>query len=293
MSGSVTAVVVRWRGGDEVNRCLRSLLTHGGPPLDRVILVDSGSGDRGPELIAKEFSDLDVLALPENLSFAWAANQGAALGTSEFLLQLNPDTELRAGVLESLVGFLVDNPSAAGAVPILEDPGGRSQHRWQLRRLPEARHLAVGRPGPAAFSSDHPDRAAPVSQPAASAWLVRSTVWRALDGLDSGFAPAWWEDVDFCARLARSILDESFPASEGFFVIPGTRVLHTGGSSLAGLSDAEFLTIYHQNLLRYASLHLPDRLAAIHLGLRLTLRIRALRNPSRRRAYLDALRAIR
>ena len=40
---AVVAVVVRWRGGDEVRRCLRSLTDHGGPALHRVVLVDSGS----------------------------------------------------------------------------------------------------------------------------------------------------------------------------------------------------------------------------------------------------------
>ena len=128
--------------------------------------------DGGAERIAKSYPEIHLLALPENLSFAWAANQGAALAETEFLLQLNPDTELGPGVLRALVDFLVDTPSAAGAVPTLEDPDGRSQHRWQLRRLPEARHLAFGRPGPAAFRSVPSERSAPVPQPAASAWLV-------------------------------------------------------------------------------------------------------------------------
>jgi GT2 family glycosyltransferase len=290
--GSVSAVVVRWRGGDEVDRCLRSLLSHGGPRLESVMLVDSGSGDGGAERLAQSFPELRVLALAENRSFAWAANQGAALGTTEFLMLLNPDAELCSGALESLVAFLTGEPAAAGAVPLLEDPSGRSQHRWQLRRLPELRQLATGLPGPPAFGPDPPTRPTPVPQPAASAWLVRSSVWQALGGLDADFAPAWWEDVDLCARLALSLADESFPAREGFFVVPAARVVHAGGSSLASLSDAEFLTIFYRNLLRYAGRHHAGRLTLIRAGLGLTLRIRALARPSRRLAYLTALRAL-
>nr|MCU0234796.1 glycosyltransferase family 2 protein [Thermoanaerobaculales bacterium] len=252
MTADVQAVVVRWRGGDEAAACLGSLLALGGPRLGRITLVDSGSGDGGAERLAAAFPAVEVLALAANLGFAHAANRGAAAGGQELVLLLNPDLELRPGAVDALAACLDSRPEAAGAVPLLEGPDGRSQHRWQLRRLPGGLRLASGRGGAAAFASA-PRAVAPVEQPAAAAWLIRRRVWEVLGGLDEGFAPAWWEDVDFCARLRDRLRGPDAPAGEGFLVEPSARMAHRGGSSVASLGDAAFLAAFHRNLLRYAA----------------------------------------
>ena len=73
VTNSIRAVVVRWRGGDEVHRCMRSLLDDGGPDLKHVVVVDSGSGDGGAERLATEFAEIEVIPLGENHGFAHAA----------------------------------------------------------------------------------------------------------------------------------------------------------------------------------------------------------------------------
>jgi len=280
----IAAVVVRWRGGEEVARCLTSLADHGGPRLDDVVLVDSGSGDGGGEALAARFPAVRLLALAENRGFAAAASAGVAAGRSERVLLLNPDTELTSGALDALADLLDTRPDAAGSVPLLEGLDGTSQHRWQLRRLPGPLRLALGLPGAPAFSRP-PEVPTPVEQPAAAAWLVRRRTWDRLGGLDPAFAPAWWEDVDFCARLAAR-------GGEGFWVVPAARVRHAGGSSVAGLGDADFLAAYHRNLLRYALRHHPVASGAIRRGVDASLLARAVLRPARRAAYLEVRRRI-
>lgn len=286
-----TAVVVRWRGGDEVERCLRSLIANGGPTLDHIVLVDSGSGDGGAERLAAAFPEIEVVALSANRSFAWAAAEGAARASTECLLLLNPDTELARGSLDLLAADLASRQDAAGAVPLLVGADGAPQLLWQLRRLPTPTRLALGLGGAPQFPAEPPQGPTPVEQPAAAAWLVRRSVWDALGGLDTSFAPAWWEDVDFCARLQR-LRRSRGQLGAAFWVVPEAHIRHAGGSSLASLSDAEFLTVYYRNLLRYAERHHPDRLGTIRRGLSLALRARALARPSRGKAYLSALREI-
>jgi len=287
-----TAVVVRWRGGSEVDRCLQSLLDSGGSTLERILLVDSGSGDGGAERLAQRFPDIEVVALPTNRSFAWAADEGVARTTSPSVLLLNPDTELTPGALDLLAGELASRSDADGVVPLLVGADDRSQHRWQLRKLPTPARLALGLGGAPQFPAGPPSRSVRVEQPAAAAWLVRRSVWDDLGGLDPGFAPAWWEDVDFCARLSppgRSHVS----VTTGFWLVPDARICHVGGSSLADLSDAEFLTAYYRNLLRYAARHHAEALGSIRSGITLSLRARALARPSRGAAYLAALRSLR
>jgi GT2 family glycosyltransferase len=288
---SVRAIIVRWRGGAEVRRCLSSLRTNGGPSLARVVVVDSGSGDGGAEKLASEFPDFEILALAHNHGFAFAADQGAGEGSEPLLLLLNPDTEMIEGAIEGLVSLLEHRPGAAGAVPLLENFDGTSQHRWQLRQLPGVTRLAAGLPGASAFSSP-PTSPTPVAQPAAAAWVIRRNVWESLGGLDPTFEPAWWEDVDLCARLRDRLGDPSFPADEGFVVEPAARLRHGGGSSIAALGPEAFFTAYYTNLLRYTARHHPGRLGLIRKCLHVSLAARMLLRPAQREAYRAATRAI-
>jgi GT2 family glycosyltransferase len=276
---SIGAVVVRYRGGDEVVRCLDSLQDHGGPALLETVVVDSGSGDGGAERLRATFPAVTVEVLEHNHSFAHAANHGAELISTDLLLLVNPDTEVLPGCLDRLADFLQRQPEAAGAVPLLEHDDGRSQHRWQLRRLPGPARLALGRTGAACFRQP-PVQPQPVPQPAAAAWLLRRQVWTALGGFDTCFRPAWWEDVDFCARL---------DPAQRLWVVPGAHMRHLGGSSVVGLGDARFLAVYHRNLLRYAHRHHPRSAALIRVGVEASLRVRAILRRQRRAAYHEAV----
>jgi len=290
MTGIIQAVVVRWRGGDEVRRCLSSLLANAGSCLARVVLVDSGSGDGGAERLASDFPNVEVIALADNRGFAYAADRGAGEGTEPLLLLLNPDIEVEAGAVDSMVDLLEDRPRAAGVVPLLEGFDGASQHRWQLRRLPGTARLVFGLSGAPSFSSP-PEIPIAVEQPAAAAWLVRRTVWEALGGLDPTFEPAWWEDVDFCARLRDRLGEPGFPADEGFVVEPAACLRHGGGSSVATLGREAFFTAYYTNLLRYTARHHPGRLGFIRKGLQISLSMRMFLRPSQKKALRAALRA--
>ena len=292
MTGSIHAVVVRWRGGDEVRRCLSSLLANAGPHLARVVLVDSGSGDGGAERLASDFPEIEVMALAENRGFAYAADRGAGEGPEPLLLLLNPDIEVEAGAVDLLFDQLEKRPRATGVVPLLEGFDGASQHQWQLRRFPGTMRLAFGLSGAPAFLSP-PENPVGVPQPAAAAWLVRRNVWEALGGLDPTFEPAWWEDVDFCARLHDRLGEPGFPADEGFVVEPAARLRHGGGSSVAALGREAFFTAYYTNLLRYTARHHPGRLGIIRKALRLTISVRMLFRTAQRSTLQAALQTIR
>lgn len=288
---SVAAVVVRWRGGDEVDLCLGSLLAQAGEHLSRIVLVDSGSGDGGAERLATEFPRIEVVALAENRSFAHAANTGAARSSEDSIFLLNPDTEVAETTVSTLATALERRPRAAGVVPLLINSDGSSQDQWQLRRLPTVARLATGRSGAPAFGAP-PTTPTVVAQPAAAAWLVRRSVWEALNGLNETYVPAWWEDVDFCARMNTRLGAPGFPADEGFVAIPDARVSHRGGSSLREIDESSFLNIFNANLLRYAADHHPDRLRLIRTALRWSLAGRALIRPDRSSVYLTARREI-
>jgi len=288
----MSAVVVRWRGGDETRRCLSSLTSADGCRPAQVVLVDSGSGDGGADRLAAEFPTVTTLALESNRGFAAAANAGALRCETPSILLLNPDTEVASPALEKLELALEAHPEAAGVVPMLCGADGRPQWRWQLRRLPTVLDLSLGRGGRPACRSV-PTRPSTIAQPAAAAWLVRRRVWQQLGGFDEGFVPAWWEDVDFCARLNSRLGTPGFGARRGFLVIPDAHLHHIGASSVAALGRNAFLLAYYGNLLRFASLHHAARIRHIRRTLCLSLWLRSVANPRSRAGYRAVLDSIK
>jgi len=292
MNGTVGAVIVRYRGGEEVVRCLASLREQGGLRLQRTVLVDSGSGDGGAERLAEAFPEVTVVALEKNRSFAHAANEGAACLDAPYLLLLNPDAELTAGCLDRLTDVLDGQPGTAGSVPLLVKPDGRLQDRWQLRRLPGPVRLALGLSGRPAFRKP-PVVITPVAQPAASCWLLRRSVWDHLGGLDEEFAPAWWEDVDLCKRLQLGLQRGELPVQQGFVCVPQASVFHVGGSSVAAIGDEAFQTAYFTNLTRYVRRHHAAAANLVSATLRLSLVARAVVRPRQCATYLRLARKLR
>ncbi len=288
---TVAAVVVRWKGSDEVERCLRSLLSSEPTAPSEIVLVDAGSDDGGAQRLARTFPEVQVEALPENPGFAGAAKHGVSATTAENVFLLNPDTEMLGSAMAVLVAHLEDHPDLAGVVPLLENVDGSSQHRWQLKDLPTCRDLGLGRSGRPAFDRC-PEQPTTVAQPAAAAWLIRRTVWDALGGLDQAFFPAWWEDVDLCARLCEMVRDPACTWNEPWRVVPHARVRHIGGSSVGSLGNQAFLEAFYGNLLRFAERHHPQNLPAIRRRLRLGLMIRGLLRPARFRGYRGVARTL-
>ncbi|MCP4896836.1 MAG: hypothetical protein GY906_07655, partial [bacterium] len=127
-------------------------------------------------------------------------------------------------------------------------------------------------------------------QPAAAAWCIRRVVWDALEGLHSGFAPAWWEDVDFCVRLAA--LEQAGGSVDGMWLVPQARVVHHGGSSLPHLSATEFVTMFSRNLMRFAERHYSNQIWWLRPCLTAALLAKAIARPSLMASYVAAARTV-
>ena len=140
----------------------------------------------------------------------------------------------------------------------LAPPDREDQFTFQLRRLPslpsDARELllvdslAPNNRGRRRRRYADCDRNSPfeVEQAAAAALAIRKSAFRELRGFDAHFVPAWFEDVDLCARLSHA---------GKLLYWPEARFRHRGGVSSASLGYARFLPIYYRNAIHYRRLH--------------------------------------
>lgn len=278
----LTGVVIHWHGEEHLEALRRAWPAD---PRFELLVVDNGSAGKlagGPGR---------VLTPGCNLGFAGAANLGLDEAGGDIVLLLNPDALPEPGALEELLEGFERWPDAAGLAPRLVGNDGAPQHRWQLRPLPRPWTLLLQLlliPAGQGAAVEPPPGAS-IEQPAAAALALRAEVLRRLGGLDAGFYPAWFEDVD----LARRLRD----AGEVLRYCPAAVFRHGLGASVPRMGYGPFLWVYYRNLLRYLSLHHGRGWTALArpllvLGMTLRLVLVPIRRPRRATSRSAAARGL-
>jgi GT2 family glycosyltransferase len=250
----LSILIVTWNSERWIDRCLRSL-PGACEGLDyEIVIYDNASAD-GTLLHVPE-TDAVLLRAAANDGFAAGTNRAFGKSRGRYVFLLNPDCELEGGSVTRLCEFLDENAIAAAAAPLLVDERGGLQREFQLRRLPTLRTLAaeallLDKIFPRNRVTAHyryrdldlsrPQR---IEQPAAAALLIRREVFDEIGAFDEQFAPAWFEDVDFCRRLSA--------AKKEIFTVPAAVARHYGGASLDTMGYAAFIDHWYRNMWRYA-----------------------------------------
>lgn len=256
----VSILIVTWNSERWIERCLRSIPAACEGLRYEVVVHDNASGDATLTKIdaLDRIGDagLDVIRSSDNDGFAAGTNEAFARSRGRFVFLLNPDCELEPGALTTLLAFLDERQQVAAAAPLLIDAKGEVQREFQLRRLPTLRTLiaevllahkifpkntTTARYRYRDLDLTHPRR---IEQPAAAALLLRRSAVEEIGPFDEQFAPAWFEDVDYCRRLAAK--------GKEVWVVPAAKARHHGGSSLEHLQFGRFVDVWYRNMWLYA-----------------------------------------
>lgn len=253
MSCPVAAVVVAHASNEELPDCLAALRAK----VEEAVVIDNCPSARVPPGLRQAHPWIKWLDNSANRGFAAAVNQGVAATRAPFVLLLNPDCELLTG-LDGLVEAC-GAERVAGAGGLLVHPDGSPQTGFMARSLPTPWALAfealglnrIWRANPVnrRFRLRDLDPAVEreVEQPAGAFLMLRRQALEAVGGLDEGFRPAWFEDVDLCRRL--------YDAGYTLRYTPRASARHGGGHSVAKLSLQTRLNAWYGGLLRYADKH--------------------------------------
>ncbi len=193
-----SVVLVTYRSRDTIVPCLRHLLQDGSG--SEILVVDNASGDGTAELVEELFPSVTVLRSAFNGGFGVASNLGAAAARGEYLVFLNPDTEVAPGWLAPLIDALEADRRVAMVTPkilLLEDRScintcGNDVHASGLT-------LCRG----AGLQGDCLSEAAEVGAVSGAAFAMRRDLFQSLGGFDASFF-LYMEDTDLSwrARLA-------------------------------------------------------------------------------------------
>ena len=199
-------------------------------PLPRVIVVDSGSSDRGPELAAERGAEL--IRLAGNPGFGAGSNAGLERVTEPVTAFVNPDVEL----LDDGISRLARDASSGGALlaPRLLNADGSVQdsaHPLPGRVETLLPALLPRRLLPTRFEPWRSHTSREVGWAVAACILGRTDELRALGPFDPD-AFLFYEDMELCLRARR--------AGIRTLLRPDVAVRHLGGASTSrALSDGD------------------------------------------------------
>ncbi len=103
-----------------------------------VIIIDNNSSDNSAKVINNFIdiygSDIKLIINNENIGFTKACNQGIKISKGNYILLLNPDTEIVENSLNLLYNKFILENSFAAIVPQLLNANGTIQ--YSCRKLP-------------------------------------------------------------------------------------------------------------------------------------------------------------
>jgi len=234
--------------------CLDSLLTNLAISAlgYEVIVVDNASRDRTVEMVRERFPQVKILANEENLGFAAANNQGLKVSKGDYLLLLNPDTQVRGEALQLMLQFLVSHPQVGMVGPKLLYPDGRFQHSaFSFPTLPmifldffPLNHRLIhsrlnGRYPKALYEAGEPFL---VDHPLGAAMMVRREIVEQVGPLDEGFF-IYCEEIDWCTRMKRMGWE--------IFCLPQAEIVHYVGKSTGQFREAMYVELHRSRYRLY------------------------------------------
>jgi GT2 family glycosyltransferase len=255
-------VIVSYRCGPMLRECLESLREYAPAGGLRITVVDNASGDGTADVVRREFPDVRLIALDENVGFSAANNLVLRETTAEYVLVLNPDTRLCEGTLDALLSLMDADPriGIAGCRLLLED--GTFDHAAR-RSFPTpasalGHFLRIGRSerAPAVLAAYRaPDVGeGPVDAVNGAFMLMRRGMLDEIGLFDEGYW-MYMEDLDLCYRAAR--------AGWTTWYEPSVSAIHIKAGTSGHHRRLRVNYAFHYGMYRYYRTHLAAQRSAL------------------------------
>jgi GT2 family glycosyltransferase len=229
--------------------CLGSIIEHSPDFPYEIIVVDNDSSDGTREMLQEDYPQVRVIVNGENRGYTAPMNQALRAARGDYLLQLNPDTVVYPGALQSLVDFLQHNPRVGICGPkvlnrdgSLQAPCRRGESRpWAVfsyflglsRLFPKSRLF-----GGYLLNYMDEDETHPAAGVSGSCMLIRREAADQIGYLDERFF-AYQEDADYCFR--------AWKAGWQVYYVPQARIVHYGGQGGSRVQPYRSIIEWHRS----------------------------------------------
>ncbi|WP_223865995.1 glycosyltransferase family 2 protein [Salipiger aestuarii] len=235
----LTVIVVSYNTRELTLTCLRTLLAATHAARAHVVVFDNASSDGSAEAVAEAFPQVELIASPDNLGFARANNVVASAAHTDWLLLLNPDTEVHDGAIDALLAFSREHPQAGitGGRTVFPDGSLNIASCWMRITPWSAFCMATGLTamfrGSAAFNPEGMgswarDSVREVDIVVGCFLMIPRALWDKLGGFDLKYF-MYGEEADLCLR-ARALGYR--PA-----ITPDAQIMHLVGAASGKRAD--------------------------------------------------------
>ncbi len=254
----ISVIIVSWNVQEYLRHCLYSLEADHQCSNYEIIVVDNNSTDDSVVMLRKEFPEVKLIQNKTNTGFAKANNQGINLSKGEFILLLNPDTQVAKGSISKLLLFLRNNEDVGIVGPKLLNPDGTLQASGlnfpaltnNLFGYFRVRKAATG----AYFLNT--DKSIVVDALVGACLLVKREVIEQVGGFDEDYF-MYVEEADWCYRIRQ--------AGWSICYVPSAEVIHYGGQSSKHVPAHTYVALRKSRILFVLKHH--SRIQAILLSL--------------------------
>jgi GT2 family glycosyltransferase len=237
---SLDIVIVNWNSGRDLYYCLQSIIANISADylIENVIVVDNASTDGSFKAAEAVKLPIYLIKNARNLGFAAACNQGARIGSADYILFLNPDIIIFPFSINKAINFLEKDDNKNIGIVGIQLINEKNEIFRTCARFPNLYYFMIKIMGldrllPGLFKSntmnewDHKGSRR-VDQVIGAFFLVRRKLFDLLGGFDERFF-VYYEEVDFSYRAYKLGLYSYYLSS--------ARAFHKGGGSSEKIKD--------------------------------------------------------
>jgi GT2 family glycosyltransferase len=259
----LSIVIVNWNTTGLLGTLLKSIERYAPACEYEVIVVDNASNDFDGPAFNSQFPHVHLIINSENYGYARGNNQALALSKGDFVLLLNPDTEVTEGAIDALLSFMAahQDAAAAGAKLVRSDgtidrsvrsfpyPGAIALEYLGLSKLfPESRTFGAYR-----MTYFNYDSIAEVDQPMGSCLILSRDALDETGTFDEQF-PIFFNEVDWLYR--------AHLRGYKIYFTPDAIVVHHGAAGTRQVERHKMVRESHRSLLRFYNKHFKGKIAA-------------------------------
>lgn len=239
----ISIITVTYNSAKQIGAFLDSISRSADKIEKEVIIIDNASQDETIKVVEKHKLKTILLKSPINAGFAKAVNQGIAKSSGDYILLLNPDTELVGSCLTTLLRFAESHQQLGAVAPRLLNPDGKPQP--SIYKFPTITNAIkkdfFGCTN--CFGKYLPEGEQQVDVAIMAAFLIPRKTIDLIGGLNEKYF-LYYEDFDFCRKLKQNNLP--------VYYLPTARVNHVHGAS------GHFVSHQNSPLLNSAKIYYGD-----------------------------------
>ncbi|QRM19918.1 glycosyltransferase [Dechloromonas sp. TW-R-39-2] len=195
----VSVIVVAYNNIALTKACLDSIDSHSGWDNLELIVVDNGSTDGTVDFLGDWSANSDrrlFINNGENLGFSAANNIGLSHASGEFFVLLNNDTYVTPGWLHGLIGHLMNDDSLGLVGPVTNNIGNEAKIKIDYSSMDEMMVKSND------FTIRHLGDLLYLNNLAFFCVAFPRRVFDLVGGMDESFGLGFFEDDDYCRRVA-------------------------------------------------------------------------------------------